>query len=111
MISRVEVQRLSANVNSAGQLDESTASNWSTFCSRWCGLITRGSREFFRGIEVAADITHQVTMRSDPQSRSFTPKQRLKLGDRILQIASPPLDVDERNEQVRFAAMEVADNG
>lgn len=111
LINRVEVQRLNATVNAAGQLDETTAGNWETFCSRWCQLTTRGSREFFRGQEVAADITHQVTMRSDPQSREFTTKQRIKLGDRILSIASPPLDVDEQQEMVRFAAIEVADNG
>jgi head-tail adaptor len=109
--NRVEVQRLSASVNTAGQLDETTSANWVTFCSRWCELITRGSREFFRGSEVAADVTHQVTMRSDPQSRDFTPKQRLKFGDRILSISSPPLDVDEGSEMIRFAAIEVANNG
>lgn len=108
---RVEVQRLTGNVNAAGHLDETTAGNWQTFCSRWCELITRGSREFFRGVEVTADITHQVTMRADPESRGFTPKQRLKFGDRVLSIASPPVDVDEGGEMVRFQAIEVASNG
>ena len=111
LIKRVEVQRLSASVNSAGQLDETTAANWVTFAQRWCELLTRGSREFFRGVEVAADVTHQVTMRSDPESRDFTPKQRLKMGRRVFSISSPPLDVDEQAEMVRFAAVEVADNG
>jgi head-tail adaptor len=111
LIHRVEVQRLQASVNAAGQIDETTDSNWVTFTVRWCNLATRGSREFFRGVEVAADITHQVTMRSDPQSRAFTTKQRLNLGGRILSISSPPLDVDEQQEMIRFAAVEVATDG
>jgi len=109
--NRVSVQRLSASVNAAGQIDETTAGNWVTFADRWCNLATRGSREFFRGVEVAADVTHQVTMRSDPQSRGFTVKHRLKLGDRILSISSPPLDVDEGAEMIRFACVEVATDG
>lgn len=109
--NRVEVQRLVGTVNAAGQLDETTAANWQTFCLRWCELVTRGSREFFRGVEVAADITHQVTMRADPESKAFTPKQRLKLGSRVLSIASPPLDVDEGAEMVRFQAIEVPTDG
>lgn len=109
--NRVEVQRLVGTVNAAGQLDETTAANWQTFCLRWCELVTRGSREFFRGVEVAADITHQVTMRADPESKAFTPKQRLRLGSRVLSIASPPLDVDEGGEMVRFQAIEVPTDG
>jgi head-tail adaptor len=111
LANRVEVQKLSATVNAAGQLDETTASNWVTIAQRWCELITRGSREFFRGVEVAADVTHQVTMRSDPESRDFTPKQRLRMGNRVFSISTPPMDVDEQAEMVRFAAVEVADNG
>ena len=111
LANRVEVQKLSATVNAAGQIDETTSSNWVTFAQRWCELITRGSREFFRGVEVAADITHQVTMRSDPESKDFTTKQRLKMGNRVFSISSPPLDVDEQQKMVRFAAVEVADNG
>ena len=108
---RVEVQRLSASVNSAGQIDETTAGNWVTFAVRWCRMVTRGSREFDRGPEIAADITHQITMRADPQSKAFTVKQRLKMGDRVFNIASPPLDVDEGSEMVRFPAVEVAQDG
>lgn len=109
--SRVSVQRLSAGVNAAGQIDETTAGNWITFAERWCNLVTRGSREFFRGVEVAGDITHQVTMRSDPQSRTFTTKHRLQIGERVLSISSPPLDVDEGGEMIQFACVEVATDG
>ena len=108
---RVEVQRLAGTVNAAGQLDETTAANWVTFTNRWCEMVTRGSREFFRGVEVAADITHQVTMRADPESRAFTTKQRLRLGSRVFNIASPPLDVNEGAEMVRFQAVEIAVDG
>jgi hypothetical protein len=50
-------------------------------------------------------------MRSDPQSKAFTVKQRLKIGNRLFNIASPPLDVDEDSEMVRFIATEIATDG
>jgi head-tail adaptor len=108
---RVSVQRLSASVNAAGQIDETTAANWITFAERWANVVTRGSREFLRNPDMAADITHQVTMRSDPESRRITVKNRLVMGGRVLSISSPPLDVDEGGEMVRFACVEVATDG
>jgi hypothetical protein len=50
-------------------------------------------------------------MRSDPQSKALTVKQRLRMGDRIFNISGPPLDVDEGDEMVRFPAVEVAQDG
>jgi head-tail adaptor len=108
---RVSVQRLSASVNAAGQIDETSASNWITFAERWANVVTRGSREFLRNPDMAADITHQVTMRSDPESRGFTVKNRLVMGGRVLSINSPPLDVDEGGEMIRFSCVEVAVDG
>lgn len=104
---RVLVQRLSGTVNAAGQLDETTNGNWVTIASRWCEVVTRGSREFFRGQEMSADVTHQIVMRCDPASKAFTVKDRLNLDGRILSIASPPVNVDEADEMIRFAAVEV----
>ena len=111
MRHRVEIQRLSASVNAAGQIDETTASNWVTFAVRWCSMTTRGSREFDRGPEIAADITHQIVMRADPISKTFTAKNRLKMDNRYFNIASPPLDVDEGGVMVRFLATEIAIDG
>lgn len=108
---RVEIQRLSASVNAAGQIDETTASNWVTFALRWCSMTTRGSREFDRGPEIGADVTHQIVMRADPISKTFTAKNRLRMGTRYFNIASPPLDVDEGGTMIRFLATEIALDG
>lgn len=105
---RVRVQKLSASVDAAGHLDETSSSNWVTIGNRWCGIATRGSREFFRGVEVAAEITHQITMRADTESMRFTEKNRLVIGDRVLNISGPPQNVDEAGVVLRFAAVEVS---
>ena len=109
--NRVTIERLSATVNAAGQIDETSASNWVIYAERWCHVATRGSREFFRGVEVAADITHQITMRADPVTTGITVKNRLSLGSRVLSISGPPVNVDEGGEMVRFSCVEVATDG
>jgi head-tail adaptor len=109
--NRVTIERLSATVNAAGQIDETSASNWVIYAERWCHVATRGSREFFRGVEVAADITHQITMRADPITKSITVKNRLVLDSRVLSISGPPMNVDELGQMIRFACVEVATDG
>jgi SPP1 family predicted phage head-tail adaptor len=110
MQHRATVQKLSATVDGSGHLDENTAANWVDVGKRWCQITTRGSREFFRGVEVAAEITHQITMRSDRDSRRYTEKNRLvfrDMDDKTLNISGPPVDVDEQGERLQFAAIEV----
>lgn len=104
---RVEIQQLSGTPDTGGHIDETDDGNWRPVTKRWCKLIPSGSREFFRGMQVAADITHQVTMRYDERTRNLTTKERLKLGVRKFNIAAPPTDVEEAHVLVTFPAIEV----
>lgn len=106
----VSVQRLKPSVapDASGHVDESNPANWEPFCKFWCSLLPRGSREFFRGQQVAADITHQVetTLPNDDASR-VTTKMRISCNGRTFNIAEPPRNVDEQNHSLVFAVVEV----
>lgn len=106
---RMSVRRLKTDLtpDAAGHIDETDDDNWEAIAERWCQLVTKGSREFFRGEQVAAEITHQVTMRFDRQAATFTTGMQLKLGQRLFGISEPPRNVDERNTLLVFAAIEV----
>lgn len=104
---RVEVRVLSATPDASGHVDETDDSNWIVIARRWCKLTPRGSREFFRGQQVAAEITHQVTMRFDSESRRFTTGNQLKMDDRKFNISGPPVNVEEAGVLYQFPAVEV----
>lgn len=94
---RIEVWCLKSGLTltGGGHINETTDANWRRLGSEWVEFKTRGSREFFRGDEIAADITHQITMRWSARAATYTTDMRIKFERRIFSIESPPMNIDE----------------
>lgn len=111
---RVTVKRLrSLSVSDAGgHIDESDPDNWEiasnvgTAGKIWVSMQPRGSREFFRGEQVAADITHQVQA-DYLDAKNVTQKMQFVVDGRRLNIAEPPRNLSENNHSLVFACIEV----
>ncbi len=106
----VTVQRLKtgALADAGGHVDESLDSNWENFTKQWASVNPANSREFFRGAQVAADVTHQVEMLFNSESSRITPKMRIVYkGGRKLNISGPPRNIDENDHSLVFACTEV----
>lgn len=106
---RVTVQRINptATIDAAGHIEESAEASWIQVGKHWCQFIPRGSREFFRGEQVAAEITHAVRMRYDSDSKNYTTGMRLVLGTRKFNLAGPGVNTEEANVELVFPAIEV----
>ncbi len=105
--SLVSVQRLRSVPDAGGHIDESSDSNWEVFTRQWMSVLPRGSREFFRGEQVAADITHQFECLLNSESSQISPKNRIVWKGRRFNVSEPPRNVDERDHSLRFACVEV----
>ena len=105
---RITIERLKNNqtLEGGGQPDETDDANWTAAGTDWAEFITQGSREFFRGEEIAADITHQVTLRYSTTAAKFTKKMRLRMDGRRFNIAEPPRNIDEKNNWLVFKVIE-----
>jgi SPP1 family predicted phage head-tail adaptor len=104
----VEKKKSGLTVNPGGHTDDTNNAEWQVMATGvWCEFKTRGSREFFRGEEVAADITHQITTRYTNTSAQITTDMRLRMDGRIFNIAEPPRNVDEDNKWIVFAVTEI----
>ena len=105
----VDVRRIKEGVqpDAAGHIDETLDANWRSLGKRWIKLTPRGSREFFRGQQVAEEITHQVEMLLDSVSTRFTTKDKLVLGTRTFNLAGPGVNAMERDETLIFPAVEI----
>lgn len=103
----VEKLKPSATVDNSGNIDETNDANWVACGQEWAQVLTKGSREFFRNRQVGEDITHQVTIRWSKTASQYTTGMRLRLDGRKLNIAAPPLNVDEKNDWLVMETREV----
>lgn len=106
---RITVHALKTGLtpNAGGHVDETSDSNWRQVGREWAEIKTVGSREFFRGVEIAADITHQVTIRYGKNSATYTTGMKIKFDGRTFNIEGPPRNIDERNEWLVMACKEI----
>lgn len=107
--NRVEVWCLKSGLtlSGGGHANKIDDTNWRPLGREWVDFKTRGSREFFRGDAIAADITHQITMRWSRRAEQYTKDMRIKFGDKVFHIAAPPANTDERNEYLVFPATQI----
>lgn len=104
----VQVERVkdSAAPDASGHINLADNGNWQPHSNQWCGVVPRGSREFFRREQVASDITHAVEMLYSPETAQINDEFRILMDGRILAIAEPPRNVDEQNHTLVFACIE-----
>ncbi len=105
----LSVRRIKSSIapDASGHVNEADEANWEIFTKQWSDITPRGSREFFRGEQVAADITHQVEMLYNSESKQITTKHQIVMDGRRFNIAEPPRNVDEMNHSLRFACTEI----
>lgn len=102
------IRRLkTAPPDAGGHIDESVDGNWEVVTKQWVSIISRDSREFPRQEQLAADITHQVEMLYNSESKLITVKMRVFFDGRKLAISEPPRNTDENNHSLVFACVEV----
>lgn len=104
---RITVQCLKAAVpDASGHVVQSDPTNWITFYPCWANIVPAGSREFFRGQQVAADITHQVTIRFCQKAALVATDMRILFKSRVFSISGPPRNLNEQNSEIVFACIE-----
>jgi len=98
---RVHIQASTKTADAAGTLVET----WATVAEVYADIRPIRAREFVREGQVQGDITHTIQVR---YFEGLSTKHRLRYGERVFNIAAPPIDVDERHRTHEFPATEVA---
>jgi SPP1 family predicted phage head-tail adaptor len=76
---RITIQQAVATLNSFGD----AVLSWSEFATRWASVEPLSGRELWQAQQVAADVTHRVSLR---RLDGVTPKMRVLFGARVLNI-------------------------
>lgn len=86
----VTIQRIKASTtrDAYGQLDLADAANWETYCARRCRIDSQSGDESLSEHQMAARITHQVTLRADSQTVLIRPSDRVLWASRTLEVVT-----------------------
>lgn len=78
---------------------------WGTLATRWAAVepVETTGREYGQAAAIQADVTHRVTLR---HLAGVTPKHRVTLGERVLEILSVA-NVEERGVMTVLYCKEV----
>lgn len=82
----VQKQKSTATAGASGRVDLTNDANW---CRVWSGrgeLIAITAKETVYAQQPIGDITHRVTLRKSERTEDITPKMRVKIGSRKLNI-------------------------
>lgn len=96
----VKVQRYTESRDSHQEVTRT----WGTLVTRKASIQPLRGEEYMAAQTQKNRLTHRVRMR---YYAGLTTRDRLKFGDRIFNVASPPLIVDERNWAMEVMCREV----
>ena len=75
---KVTIERLTGTADAHGHIDQTAASNWSTYATAFCAVQSKGGREFWKVQQVNADVTHVWDTQWSKTIAAATPDMRLK---------------------------------
>lgn len=80
------------------------STDWADFATVWAAVEPLRGREFMLAQNTNSELTVRIRIRYLP---GVTNAMRVKYGDRIFNIQSPPIDVDERHREIHLMCTEV----
>ena len=102
--TRLTIQQATESTNDVHEVELT----WGTYAKRWAKLAPSSGMEFHAALQTVPMLQAIVRMRSDELTRAITPKMRLLVGTRTLNIAAIYDETNERREVVLWCVEEVA---
>ena len=102
----VERIKAGASVDDHGQVDESNPDNWEKYTRLAAKVMPRSSREFWVAAQNHANLTHLLRVPWSKTAAGIEPTMRLQFEGRTLNMAGPPLNVDEANREIELNCVE-----
>lgn len=97
---RISIIEQSTNQNSYGEVEDS----WESILEVWANVKPLQGRELYLAKQTNAELTSKVTIR---YTTSVSPDNRIKYGNRIFEIISPPINVNEENRFLELLCKEL----
>lgn len=79
---------------------------WGDYATVWAAIEPLRGREYLLSKNVTPELTVRIRIR---YREGLDHGMRVKYGARVFKIESPPIDVDERHEEIHLMCSEVFD--
>ena len=99
--TRITVQRLAGTADAAGHINGNTDANWSTYCTAWASVRSRGGREFWRVSQVQSDVDFVFNCPWSRTLENATPDMRILSDGKVYEILSV-INVDLANNSIEI---------
>lgn len=93
------------NVNQPANSIHEVVPEWRPFCTRWAGAANQFGREYQAAMSTQGVVSAVFEIPYDSETVQITPKHRVRIGTRILNITSA-FDFDERHEKIVLGCSE-----
>lgn len=77
---------------------------WATFKTLYANVVPLSGRDFYSAKAINSDITHRVELRWLP---GVQPNMRVLHDGRLLELVSPPINVNERDRELHLMCKEL----
>ena len=98
---KVVIQSLAGTADAHGFVDNTLASNWATYESAYCSVESTGGREFWKNVNVDADVSHIWRCQYSKKLGVATPDMRLVENEIVYEIVSVE-DVDLAHREIEI---------
>lgn len=78
--------------------------NWIDVLKTRAGIYPLSGKEFFAAEKVNGEITHKINLRYTP---GVTSDMRIKFGERVFELISPPINFQEKNIELQILCKEI----
>lgn len=102
----VTFQRLLDVNDSWGETPPEEEQNWEDVLKARVGIFPISGKDVFTAEFVNSEISHRIQMRYNPTFQVDS-SMRIKFGNRIFNIISPPINYQEKNVELQFLCREV----
>lgn len=98
-------QKAKGNKNEYGEGNKESI-GWKNYLTTRAAIYPVSAREFFSAEMKNSEVSHKVFMRYIPQVE-ITTDMRIQFGSRIFELIGPPINFEEKNNQLLLMCKEV----
>jgi SPP1 family predicted phage head-tail adaptor len=100
----VTFQRLTNNQNTYGETATNLDVNWENAFTARVGIFPISGKDILTDEVKNGEITHKILMR---YTKNVDSSMRIKFGNRIFEITSPPINFQEMNIEMQLLCREI----
>ena len=99
----ITFQKMINEKNSYGEIAKNDDANWEDVLTVKAGIFPVSGKDILTDDVIKGEITHKIHTR---YIKGISSEMRIKFGDRIFDLVTPPINFQEKNIEIQFLCKE-----